>query len=332
MVSPARHHKATPAPPERAIGAVVARFVHTEEVTGSNPVSPTKPIGDSCLQIAQTWSPSSFCAASLRSPPAGAPPPAPPVRLRFARLLWLLAAVPFPASVTHRSSVGLRFARLPRLLAANCCPAGVTRRGWQAFVSLGSGGCPRPIAVQRGLPTAVRVGLRVARRLPTAIPPSRPCCPLRPAFASLGGGGCRRDSLPGLGCPRDPRPGRAACRRWPTGAGCSSPQAVQGSPARWLPTQVGGCPLRISMGKVPSRWATSRFRRVTSRDGLPDTGLASGLGCGTWAWCPARVGTVDRLPGGGWSPRLARRLGESSCPTDRLEVARRRRGLLIAVG
>jgi hypothetical protein len=24
-----------------AIGAVVARFVHTEEVTGSNPVSPT---------------------------------------------------------------------------------------------------------------------------------------------------------------------------------------------------------------------------------------------------------------------------------------------------
>ena len=27
--------------PQRAIGAVVARFVHTEEVTGSNPVSPT---------------------------------------------------------------------------------------------------------------------------------------------------------------------------------------------------------------------------------------------------------------------------------------------------
>ena len=26
---------------KRAIGAVVARFVHTEEVTGSNPVSPT---------------------------------------------------------------------------------------------------------------------------------------------------------------------------------------------------------------------------------------------------------------------------------------------------
>jgi hypothetical protein len=26
----------------RAIGAVVARFVHTEEVTGSNPVSPTQ--------------------------------------------------------------------------------------------------------------------------------------------------------------------------------------------------------------------------------------------------------------------------------------------------
>src|SRR5699024_9342912 len=27
--------------PYRAIGAVVARFLHTEEVTGSNPVSPT---------------------------------------------------------------------------------------------------------------------------------------------------------------------------------------------------------------------------------------------------------------------------------------------------
>ena len=30
------HHRAG------AIGAVVARFVHTEEVTGSNPVSPTQ--------------------------------------------------------------------------------------------------------------------------------------------------------------------------------------------------------------------------------------------------------------------------------------------------
>ena len=29
----------------RAIGAVVARFVHTEEVTGSNPVSPTPRTG-----------------------------------------------------------------------------------------------------------------------------------------------------------------------------------------------------------------------------------------------------------------------------------------------
>jgi hypothetical protein len=28
--------------PPGAIGAVVARFVHTEEVTGSNPVSPTE--------------------------------------------------------------------------------------------------------------------------------------------------------------------------------------------------------------------------------------------------------------------------------------------------
>src|SRR4051794_6064992 len=32
---------APPGDSRRAIGAVVARFVHTEEVTGSNPVSPT---------------------------------------------------------------------------------------------------------------------------------------------------------------------------------------------------------------------------------------------------------------------------------------------------
>src|SRR3954451_9600040 len=35
-----------PREPAGAIGAVVARFVHTEEVTGSNPVSPTP--GTSC--------------------------------------------------------------------------------------------------------------------------------------------------------------------------------------------------------------------------------------------------------------------------------------------
>ena len=35
----------SPLAPRRAIGAVVARFPDTEEVTGSNPVSPTKPSG-----------------------------------------------------------------------------------------------------------------------------------------------------------------------------------------------------------------------------------------------------------------------------------------------
>lgn len=35
-------HQRVDARSTRAIGAVVARFVHTEEVTGSNPVSPTK--------------------------------------------------------------------------------------------------------------------------------------------------------------------------------------------------------------------------------------------------------------------------------------------------
>ena len=60
------------------IGAAVARFPDTEEVTGSIPVSSTKAIGDSCPRKARTGSPSSFCAAALRLPPAGASPPAPP--------------------------------------------------------------------------------------------------------------------------------------------------------------------------------------------------------------------------------------------------------------
>jgi hypothetical protein len=59
------------------IGAAVARFPDTEEVTGSIPVSSTKSIGDSCPRKARTGSPSS-CAAALRLPQAGAPPPAPP--------------------------------------------------------------------------------------------------------------------------------------------------------------------------------------------------------------------------------------------------------------
>src|SRR5690625_2207790 len=38
----------------RAIGAVVARFLHTEEVTGSNPVSPTTGSPDPrCADVAQ---------------------------------------------------------------------------------------------------------------------------------------------------------------------------------------------------------------------------------------------------------------------------------------
>ena len=37
-----------------AIGAVVARFVHTEEVTGSNPVSPTKKMVRSAHRAGRT--------------------------------------------------------------------------------------------------------------------------------------------------------------------------------------------------------------------------------------------------------------------------------------
>ena len=72
------------------IGAAVARFPDTEEVTGSIPVSSTKSIGDSCPRRARTGSPSSCCAAALRLPPAGAPPPAPPApSLRSAAVVGL---------------------------------------------------------------------------------------------------------------------------------------------------------------------------------------------------------------------------------------------------
>jgi hypothetical protein len=64
MVSPAPLEQppqaVTTSLPAGAIGAVVARFVHTEEVTGSNPVSPTQSIGDVCPRKARTSSPASF--------------------------------------------------------------------------------------------------------------------------------------------------------------------------------------------------------------------------------------------------------------------------------
>ena len=69
------------------IGAAVARFPDTEEVTGSIPVSSTKAIGDLCLRKAQTASPSSFVRLRFACRVAGASPPAPPSC--FARQLGL---------------------------------------------------------------------------------------------------------------------------------------------------------------------------------------------------------------------------------------------------
>src|SRR5947207_304327 len=67
----------------RAIGAVVARFVHTEEVTGSNPVSPTvrRPhaehaaFGVSAGQWSERWIPRRGFAGVRRS--RGCPEPGP---------------------------------------------------------------------------------------------------------------------------------------------------------------------------------------------------------------------------------------------------------------
>ena len=120
MVSPARQHRQHEQQQIRAIGAVVARFVHTEEVTGSNPVSPTKSTGDSCPRKARTGSPSSCCAAALRLPRAGAPPPAPPCA--FASL----------------GCCGCS----PRKGRRHANPS----RSGSAFASLGSCGCSLPTA------------------------------------------------------------------------------------------------------------------------------------------------------------------------------------------
>jgi hypothetical protein len=51
---------------KRAIGAVVARFVHTEEVTGSNPVSPTQV---SAIFAPSNWSNQPHCLTNCLSTP-----------------------------------------------------------------------------------------------------------------------------------------------------------------------------------------------------------------------------------------------------------------------
>ena len=52
-----------------AIGAVVARFVHTEEVTGSNPVSPTdNKVRFRSFERKRTFFMSGYCACHSVSP------------------------------------------------------------------------------------------------------------------------------------------------------------------------------------------------------------------------------------------------------------------------
>ena len=100
------------------IGAAVARFPDTEEVTGSIPVSSTKAMGDSCPRKARTGSPSSFVRRRCARRERGLRHPHPPSRHRFARLLRLAATVGFPAWVCRRGLL----ARLG-LVAAGLCPA-----------------------------------------------------------------------------------------------------------------------------------------------------------------------------------------------------------------
>lgn len=91
----------------RAIGAVVARFVHTEEVTGSNPVSPTR-----SAPVRGVVSPSFLYARSAYpflhtlSPPRGPLRAHPCVRApRSARIPSLPAGRPFLWACPHRPDV-----------------------------------------------------------------------------------------------------------------------------------------------------------------------------------------------------------------------------------
>ncbi len=68
--SNAQHGSLYDQPVMRAIGAVVARFVHTEEVTGSNPVSPTiKPQGRGAFPKGEA--PRMRCTYKINRRPAG---------------------------------------------------------------------------------------------------------------------------------------------------------------------------------------------------------------------------------------------------------------------
>jgi hypothetical protein len=137
--------------------------LHTEEVTGSNPVSPTKAIGDSCPRRARRGSPSSFCASA--SPPrSGASPPTPPC-------LGLIAAV----------CCGVSGCSSPSGAAPGCSSlvgtaSVVVRRGWTRGCGLAPLSGTASVVARRGRVRAV-VGRRwlVPRfRLLVAVNPQMP--------------------------------------------------------------------------------------------------------------------------------------------------------------
>ena len=110
--------------PSRAIGAVVARFVHTEEVTGSNPVSPTtvdrrRVSAESADLVAFV-----ICAAALRLPRGGGSA----TRTPYAPSLRSAPVVRLSSSLTSASRVRRR------------SPHAQLLRSWTPSLRLAGGG------------------------------------------------------------------------------------------------------------------------------------------------------------------------------------------------
>jgi hypothetical protein len=128
-------------------------------------------MGDSCPRKARTGSPSSFVRQRFARRERGLRHPHPPLRLRCARLLWLLAARTVPrwgcpslnvpdGGCPRVNSSG------PGLIAAHTVPRWVARP-----LNVPGGGCPRLAVLGCGCPPldSIRVWWPTSGQLPAPV-------------------------------------------------------------------------------------------------------------------------------------------------------------------